>query len=160
MKLLLIAVVSMLSFSVKTYSQAPLFNLLTLYFEVKNALVKDDAVSASQKAGDLLHAINNVDVKTLSAKDQNVFLSLKDKLSYDVRHIAEVSKIEHQREHFASLSLNMYKLAKSVKLSSQPVYEDYCPMKKAYWLSTESEIRNPYYGSQMLSCGKLINTLQ
>jgi len=55
---------------------------------------------------------------------------LQNKLSYDARHIAEVQKIDHQREHFASLSLNMYSLAKSVRLSNQPVYEDYCPMKK------------------------------
>ncbi|HEY4936494.1 MAG TPA: DUF3347 domain-containing protein [Puia sp.] len=79
--------------------------------------------------------------------------------NHQTRHIAEVQKIDHQREHFASLSLNMYTLAKSVRLSSQPVYQDYCPMKKAYWLSAEKEIRNPYYGNQMLSCGSITNTL-
>jgi hypothetical protein len=51
-------------------------------------------------------------------------------------------------------------LAKAVKLSVQPVYQDYCPMKKAYWLSSEAAIKNPYYGSQMLSCGKINDTIK
>jgi hypothetical protein len=128
--------------------------------DLKNALVNDDAAVASNKAAALLIAINNVDTKSLSVKDQEVFSSLKDKLSYDARHISEVNTIDHQREHFASLSLNMYTLAKSVKLSTQPIYEEYCPMKKAYWLSAESEIKNPYFGNQMLICGNVANTLQ
>jgi len=55
----------------------------------------------------LLNAINRVHTKTLSANERKAFLPLQNKLSYDARHIAEVQKIDHQREHFASLSLNM-----------------------------------------------------
>ena len=29
----------------------------------------------------------------------------------------------------------------------------YCPMAKESWLQKEEKIRNPYYGSSMLSCG-------
>lgn len=29
----------------------------------------------------------------------------------------------------------------------------YCPMKKAWWLQTSGDIRNPYYGAEMLECG-------
>lgn len=176
MKLQLILALSLISFlgTAKsfafrfTYNAAPdvdssshssLSNLLPLYYDLKNALVNDDAASASKKAEALLNAINSVDLKTLSGKEHDIFISLKDKLSYDTRHIAEVLKIDHQREHFASLSLNMYTLAKSVKLTSQPVYEDYCPMKKAYWLSDEATIKNPYFGAQMPTCGNIKNTL-
>jgi len=160
MKILILAVLGLFSFSVKTFSQSALSSLLPLYLDLKNALVNDDATDASKKATALFNAINNVDTKSLSAKDQDIFSSLKAKLSYDARHISEVDKIDHQREHFASLSLNMYTLAKSVKLSTQPIYEEYCPMKKAYWLSAESEIKNPYFGNQMLTCGNVANTLQ
>jgi Protein of unknown function (DUF3347) len=137
-----------------------LYGILTLYFDLKNALVNSDAVAASDKAGSLLKAINEADTKALSADERKAFMSLQDKLSYDARHISEVQKIDHQREHFANLSLNMYTLANSVPLSGKPVYEDYCPMKKAYWLSAEAEIRNPYFGSQMPDCGVVKNTLQ
>jgi hypothetical protein len=54
----------------------------------------------------------------------------------------------------------MYTLAKAAKLSPQPVYEQYCPMKNAYWLSSEASIKNPYYGNEMLSCGEVKDTLK
>ena len=50
-------------------------------------------------------------------------------------------------------------VAKAVKLTDAPVYKAYCPMKKAYWLSAEKEIKNPYYGSAMLSCGSVMETI-
>ncbi len=135
----------------------PLSSLLPLYFGLKNALVNSDASSASAKAGALVNAISSVDMKLLSPAESKVFMSLQSKLIYDARHIAEVQKIEHQREHFANLSNNMYSLAKSIRLSDQPVYRDYCPMKKAYWLSADKEIKNPYYGSEMPDCGDITN---
>ena len=151
------------SISVQARSRStasPLPTILNLYYEVKNALVNSDAATASKKAGEMLTVINAVDAKTLTSEEQTVFTPLKDKLSFDARHISEVKDISHQREHFADLSLNMFTLAKGVKISAQPVYQDYCPMKKSYWLSSEQAIKNPYYGSQMLTCGSIKTTIQ
>jgi membrane fusion protein, copper/silver efflux system len=36
----------------------------------------------------------------------------------------------------------------------------YCPMAKAEWLQTSEEIRNPYYGSEMLECGTIKSTIK
>jgi len=33
-------------------------------------------------------------------------------------------------------------------------------MKKAYWLSSEAAIKNPYFGNAMLACGKITETLK
>jgi hypothetical protein len=33
-------------------------------------------------------------------------------------------------------------------------------MKKAAWLSETEEIRNPYFGNDMLECGKVTATLK
>ena len=96
----------------------------------------------------------------IPAKDHATFMSLRDKLAFDSRHISESTDIHHQREHFTSLSANMVTLAKQATLSQQPVYEDYCPMKKAYWLSSETAIKNPYFGSSMPTCGKVAATLK
>jgi len=144
----------------KKATASPLPTVLTLYYEVKNALVSADAATASKKAGEMLSVIKAVDVKTLSAEEQTAFSPLKDKLGADAKRISEAKDIEKQREHFSALSLNMFTLAKAVKISTQPVYQDYCPMKKAYWLSSEKDIKNPYYGSQMLACGSIKNTIQ
>ena len=136
----------------------PISSLLPLYYGLKNALVNSNASDASEKANALVNGLNGIDRSSLSPGELNAFISLQSKLIYDARHIAEVQKIEHQREHFESLSMNMYSLAKSVRLSNQPVYRDYCPMKKAYWLSADKAIKNPYYGREMPDCGDVVNT--
>jgi Protein of unknown function (DUF3347) len=142
-----------------TAGTSSLSQWLGLYFGLKDALVTGDAASAANKAGALLKAIDNTDIKALSAEEQKALSVLQPKLDYDARHISEVQDIDHQREHFASLSLNMYKLAKTTRLSAQPIYKDYCPMRKAFWLSSDAAIRNPYFGSQMLTCGQVKETL-
>ncbi|MFP6646637.1 MAG: hypothetical protein VCF24_24210 [Candidatus Latescibacterota bacterium] len=35
----------------------------------------------------------------------------------------------------------------------------YCPMVSAPWLQTEMDLRNPYYGSSMLTCGWIDDVL-
>ena len=60
----------------------------------------------------------------------------------------------------AFFSNNFYSLAKAVKLSTQTIYQDYCPMKKAFWLSEVPAIKNPYYGKAMLTCGKITETIK
>ena len=140
--------------------QSTLAPLLTTYYELKNALVNSDANTAASTTAELLKAVNGIDIKTLSAGEQKVFTSLQGKLSLDARHISAVKDISHQREHFASLSLNMHILAKAARLSDQPIYEDYCPMKKTYWLSAESAIKNPYFGKEMLTCGQVKETIK
>jgi hypothetical protein len=138
---------------------ADLSPILTHYYQLKDALAADDAAAAATAAGEMLKAINGVDMKSMTSADHGAFMALEDKLAFDARHISESKDISHQREHFTSLSANLFKLAKAVKLSSQPMYEDYCPMKKAYWLSADTVIKNPYFGSSMLSCGKVTATI-
>jgi hypothetical protein len=147
--------------TVAIHAQQPgLAPVLSGYYGVRDALVRDDAKTAAAAAGELLKAVNGVNMSSLPEKDHKTFMALQNKLAFDARHISESSDIGHQREHFANLSANMVLLAKQAQLSQQPIYEQYCPMKKAYWLSSETVIRNPYFGSSMISCGKVTNTLK
>ncbi|HEY4064328.1 MAG TPA: DUF3347 domain-containing protein [Puia sp.] len=134
--------------------------LLRYYYGVKDALVAGDAKTAAMQAGELVKSVNAVDKGTLAPAERTAFTSVQEKLAFDARHISEVTDIGHQREHFTTLSGNMAALAKAVPLSDQPVYEEYCPMKKAYWLSSETVIKNPYFGSMMLTCGKVTATMK
>ncbi|RWY48357.1 DUF3347 domain-containing protein [Mucilaginibacter gilvus] len=133
--------------------------LLASYYDIKDALIKSNSADAATHAGDFLKAVNGVDMKSLAAADMSTFMAAQERLAFDVRHISESKDIAHQREHFANFSANFFKLAKAVKLTDKPVYYAYCPMKKSYWLSSEDAIKNPYYGSQMLTCGKVTETL-
>lgn len=134
-------------------------SLLSSYYDIKNALVSSDAATAAAKAADFLKVMTSVDTKSLSPKEVTAFKTYQDKLNFDARHISESKDVAHQREHFASFSLNFSKLVKVVKLTDQPIYNDYCPMKKSYWLSSEKTIKNPYYGKQMETCGSIAETI-
>lgn len=134
-------------------------SLLSSYYDIKNALVNSDAGTTATQAASFLKAIAAVDAASMSATEATSFKAYQEKLSFDARHISQSKDIAHQREHFASLSLNFSKLAKGIKLSDKPIYYDYCPMIKSYWLSAEKEIKNPYYGKTMESCGSISATL-
>jgi hypothetical protein len=135
-------------------------NVVTAYLDLKNALVADDSATAEAKAKVLNTQITAVQVKDLPAAQQATWKNYVDKLSFDSRHISETTAIDHQREHFASLSKNMYAVIKASKANSTDLYWQYCPMKKASWLSDKNAIENPYYGKSMLDCGGVKETLK
>jgi hypothetical protein len=134
-------------------------NVLTAYLNVKNALTADNKVATKSKAKDLLTAVNAVPMDKFTPEQHKLWMTYSEKLEFDSRHISESDAIDHQREHFTSLSKNLYEVVKGLKLNTTTVYEQYCPMKKATWLSETNAIKNPYYGKQMLTCGKTTETL-
>lgn len=161
-KTLLIVALFGAAFLQKSFGQdhtKNLLNLLQTYYGIKNALVSGNASLASQKASAFVKGLDDVDVLELSVDEGKTFVAYHKKLSDDAREIAKSKGIKDQREHFAGFSANMYSLSKAVKLTTEPIYYDYCPMKKANWLTNEKAIKNPYYGSSMLTCGKVVETI-
>ena len=141
------------SFAQDSRQQSQLSQLLTQYYSIKDALVDGNGPNASASAEQFIKTLNSIDYKVISEGNINTLLK-------DATSISETKDIKKQRDQFANLSNNMAALAKAVKLSSKPIYQVYCPMKKANWLSYEQTIKNPYYGSAMLSCGEVVKTIQ
>lgn len=133
------------------------------YFALKDALVKDDGNSASSKALVLVKAIKDVDMKAMSSEEHSAWMKVEKDLLMHAEHIGETKDIAHQREHFSMLSQNVYSLTKVFKLD-ETAYLQHCPMyndgKGADWLSKENTVKNPYYGSSMLTCGKTTETIK
>ena len=133
------------------------------YFAIKDALVKTDGNTASTKAKELLSAINTVKMEKLSMDEHMVWMKELSNLKEDAEHISDTKDAGHQRDHFTTLSISIYKLIK-VSKQDTPTYLQHCPMandgKGADWLSKENTVKNPYYGSMMLSCGKTIETIK
>ena len=134
--------------------------LLTTYYGVKDALVNSDPTTAANQAAAFQKTIQAIDMKSLPDSSMTVFMSLQGKLTKDAAYIADTKDLARQRQRFATFSQNLFTLAKALPLSGQPVYYDYCPMQKAYWLSSDVAIKNPYFGSTMLTCGKTTQTLK
>ena len=137
---------------------SPLGAVFDAYFGLKDALAKDDGTLASSKAKELFKAIDKVAMDKMTATQHSLWMKLEKAVSYDAEHIKGVDETEHQREHFVTLSKNMFELAKAFKIDA-PVYYDFCPManngKGANWLSLEEKINNPYMGKAMPTCGKV-----
>ncbi len=122
-------------------------NLLNDYLQIKNALVDSNGKKAREYAQNMQAALKN----TPNISGQKSMLKT-------VGEISKTTDIEKQRKAFADLSEPMWNLVKNTEDLTQDVYYQYCPMKKAYWISAEEAIRNPYYGSQMLTCGSVKET--
>jgi hypothetical protein len=148
---LIIAAASQTSFaqdSTKTQTSP----LLGTYYKLKDALVSSNPIMAAEAATAFIVTLNSIGQNLIQDESRNALLS-------DASAIAQTKDLKVQRDKFAGLSNNMFILAKTVKLSTDPVYEQYCPMKKASWLSNNKAIKNPYYGNAMLTCGSVKETL-
>jgi hypothetical protein len=127
--------------------------LLPLYYDVKDALVSGNATMAASKAQEFVKAVNSTDAKAMSETDKKGLLEHAGRL-------AKSKDLKSEREHFASLSTSMIGMAKASKLSVEPIYQMYCPMKKSNWLSSEKAVKNPYYSNAMLTCGNVVETIK
>lgn len=134
------------------------------YILLKDALINDDAKGAQQAGKQINQSLKKVDMKLLSdEKAHNHWMTIQKELKTSANSIENDSDIATQRAHFKHLSAHMIS---SVQLFgiNQKVYSEFCPMadnnKGAYWISLEKEVRNPYYGEAMLTCGEVKATLQ
>lgn len=121
--------------------------LLGGYLNVKNALVNSD-LKASTEAVTMLQQV---------IISEPAFAQKED-LQKATDKMAKAGSLEKQRTAFADVSAIFWKVIKPADALNQEIYYQYCPMKKAYWLSTEAAIKNPYYGASMLNCGKVAET--
>jgi hypothetical protein len=129
------------------------------YFLLKDALVKTDSKAASFESNRLLKAITGVKMETLNGEERASWKQWVNSLSNNAKKIANSQDVIRQRGIFKVLSKTIYELIKA----SKPIgsfYYQYCPMADGYWLSKENAIKNPYYGSQMLSCGRVTETIK
>jgi hypothetical protein len=142
-----------------------LMDVTTRYYALKNALVATKAPKVDSAAIQLSAAADNM--QAFLQKDSANFPALKTYVDTIVRQSKAITGIkdescEKQRIEFEHLSSAMYGLLKAVDMKNAGVYHTYCPMafndKGAFWLSEESEVKNPYFGAMMLECGEVTDS--
>jgi hypothetical protein len=141
---------SLFLFSVSAQS-----TILQDYLVVKDALVASKIDVATVGAKKLSKSIQSLDANSLSSEEKNTFTKQKSNLLKLSDGIATANDIEKQRSTFAELSVILWPIVKGSAKSDQTLFYDYCPMKKMYWISADEAIKNPYYGSKMLTCGSI-----
>lgn len=133
--------------------------VVTAYVSLKNALTTDNSTDAATAGKALQAALTEFGKSTMTAEQKKAFDGLSEDASEHAEHIgANGGNIEHQREHFDLLSKDMIDFVKAFG-GGRVLYQDFCPMynkgKGASWLSETEDIKNPYYGKKMQTCGKV-----
>lgn len=134
--------------------------LMTDYLKIKSALVDGNEKQASKSAVTLNDHLKSFDKSYFTTAQKKEFDAIEQNLLTSSAEIA-TQYLDEQRKSFKTLSDNIYVLAKNFA-TGQTVYKEYCPMYEggASWLSTEKEIRNPYYGDKMMKCGTVKEVIE
>lgn len=118
------------------------------YLVLKDKLVKSEVQEAKAAATTL-----QSDLSLINGCEEAVSLA---------QQIANDDQIINQRIAFTDLSNDIITLVKGVP-TGEKIFVQFCPMANAgkggYWLSNKKAIENPYYGSEMLECGTVKETL-
>jgi len=132
-----------------TFNEARYSDVYDAYLNVKAALVNTNAAIAQREA------------IALSQKVQGIN-EFSDDTRRAIKIIITEGDTKKQRVAFESVSKDL-ELILSANISTGTIYKQYCPMafdgKGAYWLSDSKEVRNPYFGDQMLKCGVIDSKL-
>jgi Cu(I)/Ag(I) efflux system membrane fusion protein len=151
-------------FTVDAKFQQQLSNVFRAYISVKEAFVNSDAANVSAQAAAARQSLAGADMKLLSGAAHNDWMNYLSAMETSLKEMESSSDIESQREAFSKLSENLYKSIKAYGLGGTTAYYDFCPMafnnQGGFWLSNAKEIRNPYFGDEMLSCGSVQEVLK
>lgn len=160
--LILVAVMAI----VTTYSFAQnktdiaLNQVLTAYYDVKNALATDKKDTAIEKVKVFTEKINNVSHQDLPATQHKIWMEQSAIMKSKAAELAGSNNIITQRKSFEGISSAMIKTLRTIKFNNATVYVQHCPMAKASWLNEKENIENPYYGSMMFDCGDITETIK
>lgn len=120
------------------------------YEDLKNALVNSDSSEAQKSAIQL-------------EKKLSIYEGCESTASI-AKKIGETNNLEVQRKQFTALSMDLIAFIKSGEIEKGTIYVQHCPMANkgdgGDWLSTEKDIKNPYYGKQMLTCGRVVEEIK
>ncbi len=146
--LLALPVASLAADETKTESalMEPVKSVLDHYLMIQAELAKDSIKGVNEHANAIAKAVKGDDMKMLSTD-----------VAKQAETLAKAKDWKAAREAFKPLSASLIKYVADNKAGKGTYHEAYCPMVKASWLQKETQIRNPYMGKEMLTCGTLKN---
>ena len=145
--------------NVDAKATASIKEIVDHYLNIRNALANDNGSEAASGAKAMENAISKLDKSLLTAEQKAAYDKNEEEMKEHAEHIAKNGdKIEHQRSHFVMMSEVVYDLVKNFG-AGRPLYHDHCPMARnnqgAMWISEMKEVKNPYFGAKMLTCGTI-----
>jgi Cu(I)/Ag(I) efflux system membrane fusion protein len=130
---------------------------LATYFDLKEALVADNAAEAAQQAVRLSSGLKEVAMPQ-NHQAHEVWMQHRKVMLTHLAQAQDTEDIEAQRKAFSMLSDALITVIKQSQMEGVG-YQQHCPMafgEGADWISQSEDVRNPYYGQQMLTCGSVV----
>ena len=130
------------------------------YLHIHRGLSLDDLEEGQAGARMLLKALGSVDMSLLSGPAHNAYMASLGDLKKSAEDLAAAGDIAKARESFSPLSGAAYATAKQFGTGGRmPLNRFYCSMafddRGAYWMQSNTEVENPYWGSMMYRCGEM-----
>ena len=129
------------------------------YIDLKNALVDTDQSNASLSADIFTQSLKDINMSLLKGDAHMYWMEQLKALDSHGNIIKTGTDIEDQRIQFDFLSQAMINSVKAFGTDEKTYFVQYCPMANdnqgADWISTEQQIRNPYFGDKMMKCGSV-----
>jgi len=134
------------------------------YLVMKDALVNDNLEDAKVAGIRLLKTVENVNAALLTGESHTIWIGLSGNITSALQHLEHLKTLDELRRPFQQLSDSMIELERTFNPVEETMYILHCPMANnnngADWISATKEIKNPYYGQSMLTCGKVIEELK
>ncbi len=124
----------------------PVKSVLDHYLMIQTEFAKDSLKGLDEHANAIAKAVKGDEMKMLSPD-----------VTKQAETLAKTKDLKAAREAFKPLSASLVKYLADNKAGKGVYHEGYCPMVKASWLQKEKDVRNPYMGKAMLTCGTLKN---
>jgi hypothetical protein len=128
--------------------------VLAEYFKITENLASDKTDGVADSAKKIESLSGNLSASFVTGEHASHYNSISKNIAEGAKKMALAKEIVSMRTALVDLSKPMVMWASLSKPSGINVV--YCSMNPGSWLQKGSKIRNPYYGSKMLSCGQII----
>jgi Cu(I)/Ag(I) efflux system membrane fusion protein len=150
-------------------AEAPRFEdlfrqIINLNLSLAKSLSADDEKAALADAKKLNDLVSGVDMAAFSHADHLQWMKFLAKTRDAIKSVGAAKDIKGLRDALIALSEKTVSAVEELGSPLDvPLYVQRCPManggKGALWLQLDKEVRNPYFGSAMFSCGGIIKTI-
>jgi len=134
------------------------------YLKLKDFLATDNLEGAKKVAVSMQANLAKINMSIFTGESHTVWMKFSSNLKNTLQHVSHLSNIEEVREKFRQISITMIEMTNTFNPFDKTLYIQYCPMadndKGADWLSSEKEIKNPYFGKSMLKCGEVTKEIK
>jgi Cu(I)/Ag(I) efflux system membrane fusion protein len=120
----------------------PVKSVYDRYLKIQGELARDSLTGVKEHANAIAKIVRGDDMKKFPAV-----------VAKQAETLARAGDLATVRKAFKPLSTSLIKYLSDNKVPKGTYYEVYCPMADASWLQASKDVKNPYMGKAMPTCG-------